>query len=339
VGNVCKIMPATIKDIARQAGVNLSTVSRALNNKYGVDEKTRAKVLDVAKSLGYTPNRVARGLVTGRTHTLGLIISDIRNPFFAEIARGAQDAASRAGYDLILCNADLDATKQLAYVHSLLSKRVDGILMNSVAALSRTEQEELAECGVHIVLLNRPPKVKSFSVVCADNYQGGMLAGEYLSKLRHRRVANLTGPKHHGNLTDRTQGFLSARPDALIIHGEHTFAGGHAAAARLLHERPDITAVFAANDVIAFGVIRAALEKGLRIPEDLSIIGFDNVEVSAIINPPLTTIQQPKYEMGEAAVEILTKRARKSAGQLPECRVLGVSLIERQSCRSIEAEK
>ena len=328
-------MAITIKDIARLAGVNLSTVSRALNDSYGVNEKTRAKVLAVAQSLNYQPNRVARGLVTGQTHTLGLIISDIRNPFFAEIARGAQDAASRAGCDLILCNADLDPVKQLGYVHSLLSKRVDGILMNSVAAFSRAEKEELASCGVHIVLLNRSPQMKSFSVVCADNYQGGMLAGEYLRKLGHRRVGHLTGPKRHGNLTDRAQGFLKVYPDALVIYGEHTFTGGHAMAHRLLEKHPDVTAVFAANDVIAFGVIRAALEMGRRIPEDLSIIGFDNVEVSGIIHPPLTTIQQPKYEMGEAAVEILTKCAYQSAGGMPESRVLGVQLIERQSCRSI----
>src|SRR5512140_1242573 len=130
-------MAVTLKDVAREAGVDLSTVSRSLSVSYGVHEETRKRVLEVAERLNYRPNRVARGLVTGRSHTLGLIVSDIRNPFFAEVARGAEDAARASQCDLVLCNSDLDAVKQMEYVDSLLEKRVDGILMNSVAALSR----------------------------------------------------------------------------------------------------------------------------------------------------------------------------------------------------------
>src|SRR5579862_1986741 len=148
-------MPVTIKDVARESGVNISTVSRALNGEYGVHRETRKQVLAVANRLHYRPNRVARGLVTGRSNTLALVVSDIRNPFFAEVARGAEDAARAAGCDLILCNSDLDARKQLEYVHSLLEKRVDGILMNSVSALSRAQQKDMAACPVPIVLLNR----------------------------------------------------------------------------------------------------------------------------------------------------------------------------------------
>ena len=132
-------MAVTIKDVARESGVNVSTVSRALNGEYGVHADTREHVVTIAQRLGYRPNRVARGLVTGRSHTLGLVVSDIRNPFFSEVARGAEDAACRAGYDLILCNSDLDPEKQMRYAQSLLEKRVDGILMNSVAALSRKQ--------------------------------------------------------------------------------------------------------------------------------------------------------------------------------------------------------
>src|ERR1035438_8175005 len=147
-------MAATIKDIARESGVNISTVSRALNNGYGVNDQTREHVIAVAARLNYRPNRVARGLVTGRSHSLALVVSDIRNPFFAEVARGAEDAARAANCDLVLCNSDLDADKQMQYVRSLLEKRVDGILMNSVAALNGAQQEQLAASGVPIVLLN-----------------------------------------------------------------------------------------------------------------------------------------------------------------------------------------
>src|SRR5580693_641278 len=148
-------MPVTIKDVARESGVNISTVSRALNNGYGVNDQTREHVIAVAARLKYRPNRIARGLVTGRSHSLGLIISDIRNPFFAEVARGAEDAAYRAGHDLILCNSDLKADKQIGYFDSLLAKRVDGIVMNSVSVLSHAQQDQLWGAGVPIVLLNR----------------------------------------------------------------------------------------------------------------------------------------------------------------------------------------
>src|ERR1035437_769500 len=144
-------MAVTIKDVARESGVNISTVSRALNNGYGVNDQTREHVLAVAARLNYRVNRVARGLVTGRSHSLALLVSDIRNPFFAEVARGAEDAARAEGCDLMLCNSDLDRDKQMQYVRSLLEKRVDGILMNSVSVLDRDQQAQLAACGVPIV--------------------------------------------------------------------------------------------------------------------------------------------------------------------------------------------
>ena len=330
--------PATIKDVARESGVNISTVSRALNNSYGVHPRTVQRVMAAAKRLNYRPNRVARGLVTGRSHSLGLIVSDIRNPFFAEIARGAEDAARAAGCDLVLCNSDLDAEKQMGYVRSLLSKRVDGILMNSVSALSRKHQAELAACGVPIVLLNRSAPSRLFSTVCADNERGGALAARYLLERGHRKIAHLTGPRRHGNLSDRARGFVralkSARPavEPVILRGNYNYTGGAELTHQLLDQHPDITAIFAANDIMAFGVVRAAMERGLRIPEDVSLIGFDNIEFASILHPPLTTIHQPKYEIGYAAVEILLRLAQSKSKAAPEHRILGVELIERQSC-------
>jgi LacI family transcriptional regulator len=239
-------MPVTIKDVARESGVNVSTVSRALNGSYGVHSETRELVIAVAERLRYRPNRVARGLVTGRSRSLALVVSDIRNLFFAEVARGAEDAAYTAGHDLVLCNSDLDPEKQMLYVQSLLEKRVDGILMNSVAALSRKQQEHLAACGVPIVLLNRSADRNVFSTVCADNEAGGALAAEYLVRLGHRRIAHLTGPRHHGNLTERARGFLRALQNAkraaqpVTMYGENSFTGGYEMAKKLLVQRPDV---------------------------------------------------------------------------------------------------
>jgi LacI family transcriptional regulator len=335
-------MPVTLKDIAEAAGVTIATASRSLTGAYGVHRATRERVLAVAERLKYRPNRVARGLATGRSHTLGLVISDIRNPFFAELARGAEDAACAAGCEVILCNSDLDCDKQMSYTQSLLEKRVDGIIMNSVAGLSRAQQQQLEDCGAPIVLLNRPRGTLNFSTVCTDNARGGELAGEYLARLGHRVIAHLTGPKDHGNLSDRCSGFLKgiqARRtgvEPIIIHGDHTFHGGYEMARKLFTRRRDVTAIFAGNDVIAFGVVRAAIENGLRIPDDLSLVGFDNVELSGILHPPLTTVHQPKYEIGQAAVEILLRLSKDTNGRTPEHRLLGVQLIERQSCRSLK---
>jgi DNA-binding LacI/PurR family transcriptional regulator len=332
-------MPVTIKDVARESGVNVSTVSRALNGEYGVHAETREMVTAIARRLGYRPNRVARGLVTGRSHTLALVVSDIRNHFFAEVARGAEDAACRAGHDLILCNSDLDPEKQMRYVQSLLEKRVDGILMNSVAVLSPKQRQQLAATGVAIVLLNRAAPRSVFSTVYADNEGGGVLAGEYLLKLGHRRIAHLTGPRHHGNLTARAKGFARAlggapRPvEPVVIYGRNNFNGGYEMGRQVLTEYPQITAVFAGNDAMAFGAIRAFTEAGRRIPDDISVIGFDNIELAGIVNPPLTTIHQPKYEIGEAAVEILLRQADRREHHAPEHRIFPVHLVERQSCK------
>jgi LacI family transcriptional regulator len=331
----------TIKDVARESGVNISTVSRALNNGYGVNEQTRKHVVAVAARLNYRLNRVARGLVTGRSHSLALLVSDIRNPFFAEVARGAEDAARAEECDLLLCNSDLDPGKQMQYVKSLLEKRVDGILMNSVSVLDRDQQAQLAACGVPIVLLNRSASSRAFSTVCADNETGGALAAQYLLDLGHRKIAHLTGPRQHGNLTDRTRGFVRTLESAkdpvhpIVIHGRFNFSGGAELTRKLLDDHPDVTAIFAGNDVMACGAVRAILDRGLRIPDDLSLIGFDNIELSSVIHPPLTTIHQPKYEMGRAAVEILLRLARDKDRQAPEHRLLGVQLIERQSCRQL----
>ena len=332
-------MTITIKDVARESGVNISTVSRALNNGYGVNSQTRNHVMAVATRLNYRPNRIARGLVTGRSHSLGLILSDIRNPFFAEVARGAEDAAHAGRCDLVLCNSDLDPDKQMQYVRSLLEKRVDGIIMNSVSMLSREQQAQLASSGVPIVLLNRPASNHTFSTVCADNQAGGALAARYLLGLGHRKIAHLTGPRQHGNLSDRARGFMRALESAqdpvrpIVLRGKFNFDGGAELAEKLLEKHPEVTAIFAANDVMAFGVVQTVIRRGLRIPHDLSLIGFDNLEFSMIVHPPLTTIHQPKYQMGSAAVEILLRLAREKQKQIPEHRRLGVELIERQSCK------
>lgn len=331
----------TLKEIATLTGVNVSTVSRALSGAYGVNAETRDRVLAVALQYNYRPNLIARGLVTGRSHTFGLLVSDVRNPFFAEVARGAEDAAFAASYDLILCNSDLNQEKQTRYIHSLVDKNVGGILMHSGATFNSKEREELTNSGLPIVLLNRLAAKHPFSSVLCDNHHGGFLAATHLLELGHRTIAHLTGPRSHCDFAERTRGFLealqasNAKVTPIVLNGQHTSEGGYGMTEKLLAQHPNVTAIFAANDAIAVGVIRAATECGIAIPDDISLVGFDDIEMSRLIAPPLTTVHQPMYEIGQAAVEILLKAVHSKGSRAAEHRLFGVTLIERKSCRAL----
>ncbi|MEO6804382.1 MAG: LacI family DNA-binding transcriptional regulator [Granulicella sp.] len=325
----------TLQAVAKAAGVTIATASRSLNDVYGVHPDTRARVLQVAEILHYVPNRFARGLVTGRSNMIGLIVSDVRNSYFAEVARGVEDAALEAGRDVMLCNSDLNAARQMKAIMSLLDKRAEAIIMNSVATLSRKEQEQIVATAIPIVLLNRPEKNTTFSTVCADNEKGGRLAAECLLRYGHRSVINLTGSKQHANLARRSLGFLKAmnmRRGAKVrtIHAAHTLEGGYNAAADCFRDLQGATAMFTGNDIMAFGVLRAALEAGVKIPQDISIIGFDDVELAAVSFPPLTTIHQPKYEVGRAALAIVNGLLE-SGTNSPKHHVVDVRLVERSS--------
>ena len=333
-------MAVTLSDIAREAGVNVSTVSRALNSGYGVRREVREKILAIAKRLRYRPNAMARALVTGRSQSLGLVVSDIRNPFFAELARGAEDAARAAGYDLVLCNIDLDPAKQMECFRSLVNKHIDGIVMNSVAFLAGEQVQELESSRVPIVLLNGGKVGRHFSTVRGDNVRGGCLVGSYLAGLGHRKTAVLSGPRRNVNLAERVNGFLRAvraageAEEPVVVRGPYNSRGGYEMTRKLLAAEPGVTAIFAASDAIAFGAMKALIEAGRSIPRDISLVGFDDVELCAILHPPLTTVWQPKYELGEAAVEILIRMATNGNKQ-PEHRIFDVRLIERQSCRPL----
>jgi LacI family transcriptional regulator len=326
-------MPTTLKDISKEAGVDVATVSRALSGSYGVHKATRARVIEIAKRLNYRVNLMARELAVGKSHTLGLLVPDIGNPFVTEVIRGAEDAAYAAGYHILLCSSYLDATREVQYMRSLLDKRVEGILMHSVQTFSDEEAKELVGSGIPVVLLSRPPSASTFSGVCVNHFEGGALAGEHLVELGHRNLAFLNGPRDHGNFTEQGKGFIKAAAgqNVITMNGSPSFEGGYQMAEKLLKEHPEITAIFAANDVAAFGIARAIFEAGLRIPEDISLIGFNNVALADIVRPPLTTIHQPKYEMGQAAVEILLSLAKSGHLGVPEQREFGVRLVKRSS--------
>ncbi len=337
-----RLPPVTLQEVAVAAGVTISTASRSLNHAYGVHFDTRARVMECAHRLGYRPNRMARGLATGISNMVGLIISDIRNPYFAEVTRGVEDAAYAAGCDVMLCNSDLKAQRQMSYIDSLIEKRAKGIVMNSVSALSRREQSYILDCGMQIVLLNPHSQRSLFSTVCADNEQGGRIAAEYLLANGHRRLMHFTGPREHANLKLRAKGFikriqkLGIDAEVTTLSAERTSEGGYELA-RYLFSRPSRnwpTGIFTANDAMAFGVIRAAMDFGVSIPDDLSLVGFDDVELAGRVHPPLTTMSQPKYQIGATALQMLLRRVSSGVKE-PEHITFGVELVERQSCKPI----
>ena len=330
-------MAITLKDISREAGVDIATASRALNGSYGVHKKTRERVERIAKRLNYRVNLMAKGLAEGRSRTLGVLVAAIGDPSILEQVRGVEDAAYAAGYQIVLCNSYLDATREALQLHSLLEKRVEGILIHSVEALSKLEIKELVDSKVPVVLFHQIPGTSDFSSVCMNQVEGGMLAAKHLVELGHKKIAFLSGPRGHGNFIQRIKGFQKvirssgAGATPIIMHGQPDFDGGYQMAVEMLKKHPEVTAVFAANDMTAFGIANAIFDAGLSIPEDISLVGFGNVELTKVVRPPLTTVHHPKYEMGQAAVEILLSLGKNGSLGVHENREFGIRLVTRAS--------
>ncbi|KNF09745.1 ribose operon repressor [Gottschalkia purinilytica] len=310
-------MTVTIKDIAKLANVSTTTVSRVINNKYeGVGEETRKRILDLVKELGYQPNALARSLVTKRTSSIGLIIPDIINPFFPDLARGVEDIASKEGYSVILCNTDDDPDKEKKYISLLNEKRVDGIIFTGASTHSHEHILELIKSGVPVILMDRRIDYENTFGVFIENFKGGYDATNYLISLGHKKIGCITGPLNTKESEERFNGYKKALKEAgidfnedLVIESNYKITGGADAATELL-EKQNVTAIFAFNDMMAYGVYKAAKLLGLKIPDDISVIGFDDVQISQILEPELTTVKQPIYDMGAESAKMLITRIK-----------------------------
>jgi LacI family transcriptional regulator len=304
-------MNITIKDIAEKAAVSYATVSRALNGKYGVNPETRARIMAIANKLNYRPNAIARGLVKKQTHTLGLVIPDITNPFFPEVARGIEDGAQEAGYSLFLCNTNWEEAKEISYLGLLQEQRVDGILIAPItdrgAALERALSPSLP-----LVYVSRAPHDTQRSFVTIDDSRGGYLATEHLIERGYASIGFIGAPEGSLTVDDRLEGFKLAFAkygrqveERYMLFGDFKRETGYNLIQRLISSGEMPRAVFAENDLLALGVIQGAREMGLAVPEDLAVIGFDDIPFASFPEVQLSTIGQPKYEMGKTAVEIL----------------------------------
>lgn len=301
----------TIKDIARLAGVSPSTVSRALNDSSLISPTTKARVRQIAEELGYERNELARGLVKGTSRALGLIVPDITNPFFAEIARGVSDVAHAQGYGVLLCTTEGDLSRENEYLRFLRRKRVDGLILSAVT-MDDPNLPELLHGSIPFVLVSRLVQGLDAPFVVGDDKTGARLAVEHLIQLGHERIAFIGGPANVQSSRDRMETYQKVlKKHGLTAHtkwavfADFTQAAGREAAQKMLRGRIRPTAIFAANDVIALGVMEAAEDLGLSIPQDLSLVGYDDISYAALPRIQLTTVAQPTYEMGRIAAEYL----------------------------------
>lgn len=330
----------TIREVASRAGVSPTTVSHVINNTRFVSADARQRVLDAMAELNYRPNVLARSLRRGETRTLGLILPDSANPFFAEIARAIEDTAFRNGYNVILGNSENELTKEQVYVDVLVNKQVDGLIFVATGDHSPS-LEQLVNDGLPVVVVDRRLSDLEVDTVLTDNLQGGLTATRYLLDLGHRRIACITGPSNLTPSAERVIGYRQALEErslpvdeTLIRKGDFHPHSGYLAVSQLLHTEPRPTAFFICNDMMAIGALRALAEARLQVPQDCSLLGFDDIELASYVTPPLTTIRQDKNAMAEAAVQLLLERIAEPS--LPaRTRILPTRLVERQSTRRI----
>jgi LacI family transcriptional regulator len=304
----------TIKDIALHAGVSITTVSHVVNGTRFVSETARARVNDAITALKYVPSALARSLKNNRTHTIGMMIPNCSNPFFAELIRGIEDTCFAADFNVILCNSDDDANKQRKYIRVLTEKQVDGLIIFSSGGDTELSQL-LREIEMPRILLDREVEQVSADLVEVDHEAGAWIATRHLIDLGHKRIACITGPLDLAPARQRLNGYRRAIAEAGLpitpmweIDGGFTSEMGYSAMQRLLVLSQKPSAVFASNDLMAIGAICAGTAHGLRVPEDVSVVGFDDIALAAYSSPPLTTVVQPKHQLGAMAASFLIER-------------------------------
>lgn len=327
--------PPTLHDIAAEVGVSVRTVSRVVNDVPGPAEETRRRVLEAVEAFGYRPNLMARGLVTRQSYTLGLVATYLNDPFFAELARGIQRAGDRFGYLLYLTSSEGDARRQEMILQSLVDRGSDGVIVFPV----RGAEEQLvavADRGVPVVAIDHRIEHPRIGSVEWDTRRGAHLAVEHLVSLDRRRIGMISTRSAQLVEEPRQTGFREAigdlgyDVDQALVWADETVDGGAAGAGELLARFPDLDGVFAYTDIMAMGALHAFADSGRAVPEDISVIGVDDLQLSALVRPALTTVRIDREQMGVRAVEMLM-RMRADPAAPPEREVIDVSLIKRQS--------
>jgi LacI family transcriptional regulator len=328
---------STISDVAKRAGVSSMTVSRVINNSGYISQETRERVERAIAELEYVPNALARHLRFKQTNTIALILTDITNPFFTTLARGVEDVARRNGFSVFLCNTDESEAEERTYLDILLQRQADGVLLVPATGSSESVALLLAR-RVPLVILDRRISHGGVDLVRCDSEHGAYLLTRHLIELGHRRIALVSGPRAVSTAVDRANGYARALGEAgleideqLMCYGEFTPEAGYELTEQILRIVPAPTALFAANNLMAFGAFRAIRTAGLRIPQDISLVTFDDLPEQLNLEPFLTAVYQPAYELGQRAAELLLQRlASEGPPDIQEI-VLPIELIVRRS--------
>jgi len=333
----------TIDDLARLAGVSKATVSLALNKDGRIPEATRKRITDLADAHGYRPSTVAKSLRKGTTKAIGLMLPDIINPFFPGILKGVEEVAAQNDFIVIFCNFDENEAKESVYFEMLKDRWVDGIIFSGITGGAEEQKYVRAfeEKGVPIVFIDRGLEGHDGNLVQIDNYDAGYRAATYLIDLGHRRIAFVSGPEGISILRKRKDGYRKALADhrlevdeSLIIEGDISSATAVAAVERILDRPVKPTAIFATSDIVALSMQSELQKRGCRVPEDFSILGFDNLPITVIVHPTLSTVAQPFVEMGRQAMELLLALIQNKDSQRRKV-LFNAEIIERESTRAI----
>ena len=335
-------MSVTIEYIARMANVSKATVSRVINNKAdGVSKETRARVQQLIDDYGYKPNLMARGVATSHTKIIGLVIPDITNPFFPELVKAIEHHASKSGYTIILCNTDSSAKNEQRCISTLIANRVDGVILDTVLQEQMPMPYNFEKYGIPCVLIDRRTKAFDYNAgVFVDNEYAFYIAAELLIKHGNRQIVFIKGPDDLSITRERLEGYRSALKQygipfdpTMVVGGQFCYEGGYNAIMQLHEQGIAFTAVLASNDIMAIGAMRALRKLGYSIPEDVEVMGCDNITFSGMVDPTLTTLEQPLYELGSKAAEAVL--ALIEGRRLAETNIrLEAKLVKRESTRN-----
>ena len=336
-------MNLTINDIARLANVSKSTVSIVLNDKPGVSEQTRKKVIEIVKKYNFNPNQLAQSLVGRKTKSIGLIITEIDNPFFTKVMKGVYDTCSELGYSVLIGSSELSPNKEKEVIDNFKSKRLDGFIISPLRGEGVDYQylSNLLNENIPFVMI-RNVENNSINLVDIDNFKASYSAVSYLIELGHRNIAYFSGPIHSGHSVERLEGYKQAlfdnnikmKPEYIIAAGSYLPSGYKIGKQFFSNIKELPTAVFCYNDLVAIGLMNALNELGIDIPGTVSVMGFDNIDFSEYLKKPLTTINMPAYLIGKKATELLMKQISQPTELLNKKIMLDTNLVKRDSCTS-----
>ncbi|EFH79968.1 LacI family DNA-binding transcriptional regulator [Ktedonobacter racemifer] len=334
---------ATIKDVAQRAGLGLGTVSRVLNGSGYVSDEARQRVLDAIRDLNYVPNAQARAMMTKRTMTLGVALPDLTNPYFPAMVRGIEDEARRNGYTVTLLETDWQPANERLAIDILRRQSVDGTILVDVT-LSDLLTNILLAANIPVVLIGRGTERQDVPHITVNNYKGATEAMQWIFSKGHRRIGFLAGPEHAASAKQRLRAYLDCmgweallgdelekHPELPIAQTDYSFEKGREATEQLLREHPDLTCIFAVNDMTALGALAYLTAQRISVPDTVAVIGFDDVLMASLVHPPLTTMRQPVYDMGAAGARFLIERLKNAESEVQRL-VFDPVLVVRQSC-------